>query len=282
MISSSPPPSSSSSPSSSWIFVLQTAECRVFLVPVAFYALDCLSDKASWYLQIPLFEQAIFPSGRSPCWNDRWVEEVARAAWLADPFLYMDNLLYQDAALEETLKWALTIQPIVFHNQNHDICVFMKWTWNIKDIRSNSTFDRYFAGLPSPPWVKPRRFCQFANFLVESSQDFKFWIWNYLSCPKRLLVSAFLGEIVRCHLPEIHLCLSADTPTNTRQVNWSDKYKRQLSTNPRVTGQMDFRGRGFEEGGSHKEKDGQIAFCLTLDLVTDNKACCYTFIQLYT
>ena len=103
-------------------------------------------------------------------------------------------------------------------------------------------------------------------FLVESSQDFKFWISNYLSCPKRLLVSAFLGEIVRCHLAEIHLCLSADTRTNTRQVNWSDKYKRQLSTNPWVTGQMDFRGRGFEEGVSHKEKDGQIAFCLTLDL----------------
>ena len=253
---------------------LADCRCRVFLIPVAFYALDCLSDKPSWYLQIPLFEQAIFPSGRSPCWNDRWMEEVARAslAWLADPFLYMDNLLYQDAALEETLKWALTIQPIVFHNQNHDICVFMKWTWDIIDIWSNSTFDRYFASLPSSLW---------AIFLVESSQDFKFWISNYLSCPKRLLVSAFLGEIVRCHLAEIHLCLSADTRTNTRQVNWSDKYKRQLSTNPWVTGQMDFRGRGFEEGVSHKEKDGQIAFCLTLDLVTDIKACRYTFIHLY-
>ena len=46
---------------------LADCRCRVFLIPVAFYALDCLSDKPSWYLQIPLFEQAIFPSGRSPC-----------------------------------------------------------------------------------------------------------------------------------------------------------------------------------------------------------------------
>ena len=32
---------------------------------------------------------------------------------------------------------------------------------------------------------------------------------------KRLLICAFLGEIVRCHLSGINLCLSADTQANT-------------------------------------------------------------------
>ena len=108
----------------------------------------------------------------------------------------------------------------------------------------------------------------------------RFCISCSLMGSKRLLVCAFLGEIVRCHLSGINLCLSADTQANTGksidQTNTKDACQQIQKSRDKWTSEEGGKGGVaiviLQGRDGYKEKDGQIAFSPTPDLVTNNKA----------